>query len=128
VRDLGRWATALYSGVVVTQDSLRQMLTFDPRSAYGLGTRTARFELSDAVGHTGSLRGFTSAMWYFPTEQMAVVVSTNLGRINPNAIVASLVRTAFRRLGHPIVPTPSPSPGASPGASPAEPSAPPEAP
>ena len=114
VRDLARWATALYTGVVVTQESLQQMVSFDTTYAYGLGTRTARFELSTAWGHTGSLRGFTSAMWYFPKEQMTVVVTTNLGRINPNQVVGNLARASFRRLGIPIIPAPSPAPGVTP--------------
>ncbi len=119
VGDLTRWASALYRGAVLAPDSLAAMLEFQPSHHYGLGTRLALFELQRAWGHTGSLRGFTSAMWYLPDVQMTVVVSTNLGRINPNAIVANLVRASFRRLGIPVVPAPTPPPSASP---PAEPS------
>ncbi len=126
VGDMARWATALYGGAVLAPESLAAMLEFQPRDAYGLGTRLAGFELQRAWGHTGSLRGFTSAMWYLPDVQMTVAVSTNLGRINPNAIVARLVRASFQRLGIPVVPapTPSPPPAAGPSVVPATPAAP----
>lgn len=113
VADLSRWANALYAGAVLAPESLAAMLTFDRASGYGLGTRTDTFELQRAVGHTGSLRGFTNAMWYMPDVRMTVVVSTNLGRINVNPIVGNLVRGAFRRLGIPIVPSATPKPGTS---------------
>jgi D-alanyl-D-alanine carboxypeptidase len=113
VGDLSRWADALYAGTVLKPDSLAQLFAFDPKSGYGLGARTGTIELQRIIGHTGSLRGFTASMWYFPDIQMTVVVETNLGRINPNAIVDALCRAAFRRLGIPIVPSPTPSPSPS---------------
>jgi hypothetical protein len=47
------------------------------------------------VGHTGSLRGFNAAMWYFPESDLTVVVTTNLGRFNTNGMIDALAAEAL---------------------------------
>jgi len=46
-------------------------------------------------GHTGSLRGFYGAMWYYPDSQLTVVVLDNQGRIDPNPIADALAAQAL---------------------------------
>jgi D-alanyl-D-alanine carboxypeptidase len=93
-RDMADWARMLYGGEVVSQDSLALMTdyTYAPQSgeSYGMGTRTRVFDGSRMFGHTGSLRGFSGAMWHFPAEQLTIVVLTNRGRIDANPIVDAL--------------------------------------
>jgi hypothetical protein len=60
-------------------------------------------------GHTGSLRGFYTAMWYFPVERLTVVVMLDLGRIDPNPMADRLASIALLAAGYPP-PTPSPLP------------------
>ena len=47
-------------------------------------------------GHTGSLRGFYGAMWYYPDSQLTVVVLDNQGRIDPNPIADAWQRSRDR--------------------------------
>lgn len=78
--DLAHWASALYTGAVVQQPELGEMLAFqDCHDNYGLGTRKYVINGRVAYGHLGSLRGFADAMWYFPEEGATLVLLSNLG-------------------------------------------------
>ncbi len=91
--DLARWAAALYGGDVLAPASTTEMLTFRPRDAYGLGTRTQVFRGRVAVGHLGGIRGFESAMWHFPAEGMTIVVLSDRGLWRTDRVVLRLLRT-----------------------------------
>jgi D-alanyl-D-alanine carboxypeptidase len=92
--DLADWARTLYGGELLAPDSLAMMedYNFAPASgqSYGLGTRTRLFGASRMFGHTGSLRGFDAAMWYFPDSDLTIVVLTNRGRVDVNPVVDAL--------------------------------------
>jgi D-alanyl-D-alanine carboxypeptidase len=92
--DLAVWVRALYGGEIVSRDSLERMIGTDysPRAdeIYGLGTRSRFFGDVQMYGHTGSLRGFYAAAWHVPSQDLTIVVMTNLGRIDPNEIVDDL--------------------------------------
>ena len=87
--DVATWTRALYSGNVLTAESLALMLTFNDRR-YGLGAREFSVGDATAVGHTGSLRGYTAITWYLPAHGFTVSVLTNRGRINPEVIANEL--------------------------------------
>jgi D-alanyl-D-alanine carboxypeptidase len=115
--DLADWCRALYGGDLLSAAALAEMTDFaaNPYSdeAYGLGTRTRLLDGRRMVGHTGSLRGFYTAMWHFPAENLTVVVMLNLGRIDPNPMADRLARLALEAAGYPA-PTPSVEPSTSP--------------
>jgi D-alanyl-D-alanine carboxypeptidase len=94
VGDIATWCRALYGGQLLAPDSLAQMENYDyspySEETYGLGTRTRLFDGERMFGHTGSLRGFYGAMWYYPDSQLTVVVLDNQGRIDPNPIADAL--------------------------------------
>lgn len=91
--DLARWAAALYGGEVLSVGSTAEMLTFRPRDAYGLGTRTQTFRDRVAVGHLGGIRGFESGMWHFPAEGVTIVVLSDRGLWRTDRVVLRLLRT-----------------------------------
>ena len=99
-RDIAKWSAALYGGHVVTADDLAQIENFDyaPGSdeTYGLGT-WSRVDANGVrmFGHTGSLRGFDAATWYYPDAGLTVVVLTNLGRIDVDPITDALAAAAL---------------------------------
>jgi D-alanyl-D-alanine carboxypeptidase len=103
--DLATWADALYGGSLLDPASLAQLTNFrsNPyaRGTYGLGTRTRLIEGRQVVGHTGSLRGFAAAMWYFPAEDLTVVVLSNRGRVDVNPIADRLAAIALESIGYP---------------------------
>jgi D-alanyl-D-alanine carboxypeptidase len=102
--DLARWADALYGGDLLEPASLVEMTDFSANpyslSSYGLGTRTRFIGSHQVVGHTGSLRGYTAAMWHFPAEDITVVVLTNRGRIDANPIADELAKVALEAAGY----------------------------
>ena len=86
------------------------MLTFHPRSGYGLGMRHARLDGRPGIGHGGSLRGFVSLMYRLPDEDLDVVILTNLGRTNIQGLADKLTRVTLKHLEPDPEPEPSPSP------------------
>jgi D-alanyl-D-alanine carboxypeptidase len=98
-RDVAKWAAALYGGQVVSEGALAAMedYTYAPGSngTYGLGTWSRVKNGVRMFGHTGSLRGFDAAMWFYPGTGLTVVVLTNLGRINVNPITDALAAAAL---------------------------------
>ena len=114
------WARALYAGELLSAESMAQMTDFagNPYSgtSYGLGTRTRLVDGWRMVGHTGSLRGFTAAMWHVRDAGITVVVLDNLGRIDPNRIADEFARIGLRAAGSSSLSLPTPAPLPSPTA------------
>ena len=97
--DLATWADALYGGDVLSPDSLRQMTRFRPPDGYGLGTRRRVFHGHRALGHGGSLRGFEGTMWYFPEEDVTIVLLSNQGLWLIDPPIRLLVKAVLGRSG-----------------------------
>lgn len=117
--DMSRWVAALYGGDVLSAESRAALTDYRyspyPRGSYGLGTRTRLVEGARAFGHTGSLRGYMAAAWYFPDEGVSVSVLTNLGRFDGNRLADALVTIALGAgLADSGQPSPAPSPLQSP--------------
>ena len=77
---LARWGAALYGGDLLSPDSLEQMLAFEDTDGGGYGLGTERISLPDgttAVGHSGLIPGFSSALLYVPDEDRAAAVLLN---------------------------------------------------
>ena len=88
--DLVHWVRALYSGVVVSPDSLRMMFADVARTArkdalipYGLGVQAIELDGHPAYGHSGRLLGFRSIVRWLPAERIAIAVLTNTSRTDP---------------------------------------------
>ncbi len=80
--DLARWAHALYSGNVLEQDSMRQMLQGVPTQAlrseeYGLAVFKRHTDLGPVVGHGGWVPGYVSLMAYYVDHNLAVAFQIN---------------------------------------------------
>ena len=85
-KNLARWSHALFTGKVLKQQSMNQMLQFIEfrpvanMRAYGLGTQVydKRFTYGkDAIGHGGGNIGTTTYMVYFPEYHISIVVMVN---------------------------------------------------
>ena len=79
---LARWGQALFTGRVVTRESLDQMLDFVPAdmigyTGYGLGIGQRRIVERDVHGATGTHPGFASELWHDPTQRATVAVLWN---------------------------------------------------
>jgi CubicO group peptidase (beta-lactamase class C family) len=94
-RDLSVWAAALYGGEVLSPASLAEMTTMLAPGLYGLGTDVAAFAGHRAYGHRGGLRGFEASMWYFPGEEVSIVLLSNQGNWLTDVPMAKLVRAVL---------------------------------
>jgi len=94
--DLARWARALYGGRVLRPESLAAMLdlsrtaTFAPPRPYGFAVQQVSLGGWTAVGHSGRLLGTRAAMRYFTDSRIAIAVTTNQSRTDPDRLVAAL--------------------------------------
>jgi D-alanyl-D-alanine carboxypeptidase len=109
-RDISDWQDALLSGDVLEPKSLDLMLGFHPASGYGLGMRYARLDGHLGIGHGGSLRGYVSIMYRLPSEDLDVVIVSNLGRNSVQHLADKLTRATLRHLDPPEPPEPEPEP------------------
>ncbi len=78
-KDLSTWASALYSGEVLSPQMTREMTTFLKPGWYGLGADVAVFAGHRGHGHRGGIRGYESSMWYFPDAGVSIVLLSNQG-------------------------------------------------
>ncbi len=78
-QDLGVFMDALMDGQLVSQSSLQQMqawFDFDEGEGHiknGFGLEYFNFENGVAIGHTGSVDGFSSILYYYPEQDVLIV-------------------------------------------------------
>lgn len=100
--DAARWARLLYSGKVLGQTMTAKMLDgvavtagYHPRVPYGLGVQAFPIDGRLAIGHSGRLLGFRSAMRHLPDFGVTIAVLTNQSRADPAVIVRDLLSIVF---------------------------------
>jgi D-alanyl-D-alanine carboxypeptidase len=93
-----RWYQQLFGGLVVSQSSLAQMLTFTPQSGYVYGLGVTKFVINGRIlfGHSGDIRGYTSNMLYDTAMKMSITVLVNQLGVNPVVIATALLNTVIR--------------------------------
>ena len=108
-KNLARWSQALFSGRILSNESMNEMLTFvefDPvanMSAYGLGTQVYDPLFSygkTAIGHGGGNIGTTTYMVYFPEYHTTIAVMINaFPNKGIDVITKGLIRLAIKDIG-----------------------------
>ena len=100
--DAARWGRLLVSGEVLGSAMTAQMLdgvaftaAYRPRIPYGLGVQAFPIGGRLAVGHSGRLLGFRSAVRHLPAENVTIAVLTNQSRADPGVIVEALLSIVF---------------------------------
>lgn len=99
--DLERFARALFEGALLSPNSMQQIQTFvDTKGKlgragqrYGLGLIEDRFGSGKALayGHTGSLIGSRTALWYFPESKLVVVIALNTMKAAPDTLMPAIL-------------------------------------
>jgi CubicO group peptidase (beta-lactamase class C family) len=83
--DLLRWEQGLFSGKVLTAESLQKMTTpFKNDYAFGVFVRTAGQR--KVVEHNGGIDGFNTYLAYYPESKTTIVVLGNLNGPAPDQI------------------------------------------
>jgi CubicO group peptidase (beta-lactamase class C family) len=96
VQDLHRWNEALFSGEVVSPESLEAMwdnaATMPDGSEYGYGLQRTTVAGQTAIGHTGWLHGFISGMRYFPDADLTIIALANTEEADVNVLIPAIAR------------------------------------
>jgi CubicO group peptidase (beta-lactamase class C family) len=108
VDDLLKWQNALNSNTLIKKSSLEKAISptrliNGKKIPYGYGWRMANLKGSPVLAHTGSTKGFTSVVMFFPKENIYVTALTNCN-CKKAAEMAKKVSTLV--LGKPISGTP----------------------
>ncbi|MBA5628773.1 serine hydrolase domain-containing protein [Moheibacter lacus] len=83
--DLIQFLKALFEGQLISQTSLDQMKTLKSKTI-GHGLFNAPFYEKTAWGHTGRIDEFKTAAFYFPEEDLTLVITMDAGRVGINDI------------------------------------------
>ncbi len=76
VEDLRKWPKGLFGGKVLSESSLKKMITpFKENYAFGLQVTAEKGR--KVIRHKGKMPGFKSVLSYYPGDQMTVAVLSN---------------------------------------------------
>ncbi len=99
--EMVQWYSALFSGAIIADSSLKEILNFQPIQCaneggfnYGLGLMESYYSdptIDYAYCHSGSMLGYQSIMWYDVRTKTAFCFLTNGGWTNYNALVNPLL-------------------------------------
>ncbi len=90
--DLLTFINALFSGKVLTHQSLTQMTT--AKDNFGMGLFKIPFDGKMSWGHTGGIDGFRSVYSYFPQDSISFALCSNGAAMNINDISIAALSAA----------------------------------
>lgn len=91
--DLTIFADALFSGKLLTNESLEIMKTI--KDGYGIGLFQIPFYKSVGYGHTGGIDGFSSVYSYFSDDKISYALISNGTNMNNNDISISVLSAIY---------------------------------
>lgn len=91
--DLTTFADALFSGKLLTRNSLAIMKTI--KDNYGTGLFQIPFYNKIGYGHTGGIDGFSSVYAHFPTDHISYVLTSNGSNVNNNDISIAVLSAVY---------------------------------
>ena len=91
--DLVKFSYALFSGKLISENSLTKMQTI--KDHYGMGIIQIPFYDKTGFGHTGGIDGFRSVFAYFPTGEISFAYTSNGMNHSGNDISITLLSAAY---------------------------------
>jgi D-alanyl-D-alanine carboxypeptidase len=82
--DLNKFAEILFSGKIISNKDLKQMMTI--KDHYGQGLFEFPFYERKAYGHTGGIDGFSSVFMFFPDDSSSYSLTSNAANFDINQI------------------------------------------
>ena len=97
--DLLQFSEALFSGQLISPNSLKQMKTIstDRCETFGLHFGMGLIEMDGAYGHFGGLVGFSSVFFNFPDENITFAFTVNGDNLNFFEIFIYMVAIIFNK-------------------------------
>ncbi|MBS7233661.1 beta-lactamase family protein [Flavobacterium psychroterrae] len=88
--DLNIFIESLFAGKIISIEHLNQMKSI--KDKYGMGIVEIPYFEKISYGHGGTIDGFRSIVNYFPTEKLAVAITSNgaMGYDNNNILLCAL--------------------------------------
>jgi CubicO group peptidase (beta-lactamase class C family) len=93
--DLTKFADALFSGKLLTNESLEIMKTI--KDGYGIGLFQIPFYKSVGYGHTGGIDGFSSVFSHFGDDKISYALISNGTNINNNDISIAVLSAVYNK-------------------------------
>ena len=93
--DLNLFMHALFSGKLISQESLGKMITMT--EGYGLGLMQFPFYEKNAYGHTGGIDGFHSITAWLPDDKVSVSITVNGASMPTNDITLGVLSILFNK-------------------------------
>lgn len=94
--DVVRFGHALFSGNLLTNESLQEMTVFE--NGYGLGVFKFPFENHTGFGHDGAIDGFRSLLVSYNTEKITYAIITNAANYKIDLISQTLLNGIFNEV------------------------------
>ena len=91
--DLDIFISALFAEKLISAGSLAQMKTI--KEGYGMGMFSAPFGDKKLFGHTGGIDGFTSVLYYEPSDHISVALTCNAGNFSNNEILIAVLNSYY---------------------------------
>lgn len=93
--DLNTFASALFSGKLISEKSLEQMKTI--QDGFGMGLFQMPFHDKKGFGHNGGIDGFRSALSYFPDDKVGIAILSNGSNYENNAIAIAMLSAVYNK-------------------------------
>ncbi len=98
-KDVARFTRALFTGEILSDESLAQMTTFVPapdadapeRLGYGLGVRQMVIDGKSFVGHTGAIPGYSGFTVFGVDDEVTLTILSNLSVMEQERLLAEMV-------------------------------------
>ena len=91
--ELNKFYQALFSGKLVSENSLKQMT--DVSTGMGMGLGAGNFSNRNGFGHDGAIDAFQSFALHMPEENMSIAITTNATSLPLNYILSSAIGIYF---------------------------------
>lgn len=91
--DLTKFSDALFSGKLLTNESLEIMKTI--KDGYGIGLFQIPFYKSVGYGHTGGIDGFSSVYSHFSDDKISYALTSNGSNFNTNDISIAVLSAVY---------------------------------
>lgn len=91
--DLIRFSNALFTGKLLSEQSLKLMKTL--HDGYGMGLFMMPFYGKSSYGHTGGIDSFSSVFGYFEKENVSFAITSNGASMPINDIAIAVLSAAF---------------------------------
>ena len=97
--DVARFTRALFTGEILSNESLMEMMTFidaldentPERQGYGLGVRQLVIHDESFVGHTGAIPGYSGVTVFGTDEKYTITILSNLSVVEQESLLAEIL-------------------------------------